>query len=65
VAIAAGVEGLPTLLKLAHVMSAKKQEWLGMKQLPVPVELGKEFQFHSIFVCPVSDACKFFASNQS
>lgn len=54
VAIAAGVEGLPTLLKLAHVMSAKKQEWLGMKQLPVPVELGKEFQFHSIFVCPVS-----------
>ena len=25
-----------------------------MKQLPVPVDLGKEFQFHSIFVCPVS-----------
>ena len=54
VAIAAGVEGLPTLLKLANVMAAKKQEWLAMKQLPVPVELGKEFQFHSIFVCPVS-----------
>lgn len=54
VAIAAGVEGLPTLLKLANVMAAKKQEWQAMKQLPVPVELGKEFQFHSIFVCPVS-----------
>lgn len=54
VVMAAGVEGLPTLLKLANVMSAKKQEWLAMKQLPVPVELGKEFQFHSIFVCPVS-----------
>lgn len=54
VAIAAGIEGLPTLLKLANVMAAKKQEWQAMKQLPVPVELGKEFQFHSIFVCPVS-----------
>uniref|UniRef100_A0A2P2MYQ3 Protein RMD5 homolog A n=1 Tax=Rhizophora mucronata TaxID=61149 RepID=A0A2P2MYQ3_RHIMU len=52
--IAAGIEGLPTLLKLANVMAAKKEEWRAMKQLPVPVELGKEFQFHSIFVCPVS-----------
>ncbi|XVE48665.1 hypothetical protein DITRI_Ditri01bG0020700 [Diplodiscus trichospermus] len=54
VAIAAGVEGLPTLLKLANVMAAKRQEWQAMKQLPVPVDLGKEFQFHSVFVCPVS-----------
>ncbi|RWR80442.1 protein RMD5 A [Cinnamomum micranthum f. kanehirae] len=53
-AMAAGVQGLPTLLKLANVMAAKQQEWLAMKQLPVPVELGSEFQFHSIFVCPVS-----------
>ncbi|KAH6773188.1 hypothetical protein C2S52_003956 [Perilla frutescens var. hirtella] len=58
IAVAAGMEGLPTLLKLANVMSAKKQEWEAMRQLPVPVELGKEFQFHSIFVCPVSrDQC--------
>ncbi|GMI73358.1 hypothetical protein like AT4G37880 [Hibiscus trionum] len=54
VAVAAGVEGLPTLLKLVNVMAAKRQEWQEMKQLPVPVELGKELQFHSIFVCPVS-----------
>ncbi|KAE9591818.1 putative transcription factor interactor and regulator LisH family [Lupinus albus] len=54
VAFTAGVEGLPTLLKLANVMAAKKPEWLAMKQLPVSVELGKEFQFHSVFVCPVS-----------
>ncbi|XAR52990.1 hypothetical protein NMG60_11021349 [Bertholletia excelsa] len=54
VVVAAGVEGLPTLLKLANVMAAKKQEWVAMKQLPVPVDLSKEFQFHSIFVCPVS-----------
>ncbi|PKA66494.1 hypothetical protein AXF42_Ash003148 [Apostasia shenzhenica] len=53
VVIAAGIQGLPTLLKLASVMAAKKQEWQVMKQLPVPVDLGREFQFHSVFVCPV------------
>ncbi|KAM3286045.1 protein RMD5 [Capsicum chacoense] len=52
--IAAGVQGLPTLLKLMNVMTGKKQEWLSMKQLPVPIDLDREFQFHSIFVCPVS-----------
>lgn len=54
VAVAAGIEGLPTLLKLANVMAAKKQDWQAMKHLPVPLELGEEFQFHSVFVCPVS-----------
>ncbi|CAI9110541.1 OLC1v1010590C1 [Oldenlandia corymbosa var. corymbosa] len=54
VTVAAGVQGLPTLLKLMNVMTGKKQEWQTMKQLPVPVDLGREFQFHSIFVCPVS-----------
>nr|GEW58071.1 hypothetical protein [Tanacetum cinerariifolium] len=54
VTIAAGLQGLPTLLKLANVMTGKKQEWQSMKQLPVPVDLDKDFQFHSIFVCPVS-----------
>ncbi|KAJ4965967.1 hypothetical protein NE237_017816 [Protea cynaroides] len=52
VAIAAGVQGLPILLKLANLMPAKKKEWQTMKHLPVPVDLGREFQFHSIFVCP-------------
>ncbi|KAG9135619.1 hypothetical protein Leryth_002361 [Lithospermum erythrorhizon] len=54
VTIAAGVQGLPTLLKLMNVMTGKKHEWQTMKQLPVPLDLDKEFQFHSIFVCPVS-----------
>ncbi|XP_018811395.1 protein RMD5 homolog [Juglans regia] len=54
VTIAAGVQGLPPLLKFMNVMAGKKQEWQTMKQLPVPVELDKEFQFHSVFVCPVS-----------
>ncbi|KAJ4832157.1 hypothetical protein Tsubulata_041599 [Turnera subulata] len=54
VTVAAGFQGLPPLLKFMTVMAGKKQEWQSMKQLPVPVELDKEFQFHSIFVCPVS-----------
>lgn len=54
VTIAAGVQTLPPLLKFMTVMAGKKHEWQSMKQLPVPVELDREFQFHSIFVCPVS-----------
>ncbi|KAE8709280.1 exocyst complex component 3 [Hibiscus syriacus] len=54
VAVAAGVEGLPALLKLVSVIAAKRQEWQEMKQLTVPMELEKELQFHSIFACPVS-----------
>lgn len=53
VAISAGFQGLPTLLKLTTVMAAKKQEWQAMKQLPVPIDIGPEFQYHSVFVCPV------------
>ncbi|KAK8511627.1 hypothetical protein V6N13_024255 [Hibiscus sabdariffa] len=54
VTVAAGILGLSPLLKFMTVMAGKKLEWQTMKQLPVPVELDKEFQFHSIFVCPVS-----------
>lgn len=54
VTVAAGAQGLPPLLKFMNVMAGKKQEWQSMTQLPVPVELDREFQFHSIFVCPVS-----------
>ncbi|KAL5556660.1 hypothetical protein UlMin_038896 [Ulmus minor] len=54
VTIAAGVQGLPPLLKFMNVMVSKRQEWQTMKQLPIPVELDREFQFHSVFVCPVS-----------
>lgn len=54
VTVVAGAQGLSPLLKFMNVMAGKKQEWQTMKQLPVPVELDKEYQFHSIFVCPVS-----------
>ncbi|KAJ0974822.1 hypothetical protein J5N97_016787 [Dioscorea zingiberensis] len=51
--IRAGVHALPTILKMASVMTVTNQDWQTMKQLPMPVDLGKEFQFHSVFVCPV------------
>ncbi|XP_027346045.1 protein RMD5 homolog [Abrus precatorius] len=54
VTVAAGVQVLPPLLKFMNVMAGKKQEWQSMNQLPVPVELDREFQYHSIFVCPVT-----------
>ncbi|MCO5582420.1 hypothetical protein L7F22_036315 [Adiantum nelumboides] len=54
VTLAAGAQALPTLLKMATVLTSKKQEWQLLKQLPVEIELSKEFQFHSIFACPVS-----------
>ncbi|EOA27293.1 hypothetical protein CARUB_v10023412mg [Capsella rubella] len=54
VALSAGLESLPTLLKLVDVMALKKEEWEAMEHLPVPLELGKEYQYHSVFVCSVS-----------
>lgn len=54
VALTAGIEGLPTLLKLANVMATEQNEWQVMKHWPVPIELSKDFCFHSSFVCPVS-----------
>ncbi|CAN6810479.1 unnamed protein product [Brassica oleracea] len=54
VALSAGVESLPRLLKLVRVMGLENEEWGEMKQLPVDLELGDEFRFHSVFVCPVS-----------
>jgi hypothetical protein len=52
--LSAGGQAMPMLLKLATLMSAKPGEWQRMGQLPVEIELGREFQFHSIFACPVS-----------
>ncbi|CAL0313215.1 unnamed protein product [Lupinus luteus] len=54
VTVAAGIQVLPTILKVINTMVEKKQDWQSMNQLPVPVDLGRQFQFHSIFVCPVS-----------
>jgi hypothetical protein len=50
----AGARALPTLLKIMQVMSAKNKEWMPTDQIPVEIELGREFQYHSVFACPVS-----------
>ncbi|EIE20259.1 hypothetical protein COCSUDRAFT_37929 [Coccomyxa subellipsoidea C-169] len=54
VAVAAGSIALPTLLKLATVMAGQNQDFQTCTQLPVELELGSEFVFHSVFACPVS-----------
>lgn len=54
VIISAGTQALPTFLKMVALFGNRKHEWLASKQLPIEIELDKEFQFHSIFACPVS-----------
>mmetsp|Transcript_17297 Transcript_17297/g.15203 ORF Transcript_17297/g.15203 Transcript_17297/m.15203 type:complete len:148 (-) Transcript_17297:246-689(-) len=53
---AAGVLALPKLLKFFSLAShgIKKFEWKKNTEIPIPTDLGKNFQFHSIFVCPVT-----------
>ncbi|KAM3242791.1 hypothetical protein ACQJBY_055029 [Aegilops geniculata] len=50
--VAAGAEVLPILLKLMMVLTAKR-EWHSMKEFPFPLDLRRDFQFHSVFICPV------------
>lgn len=52
--LAAGAQAAPQLGKLALLMASKPQEWRTLKQLPVEIELARDFQFHSVFACPVS-----------
>ena len=51
VTIHAGSLAVPKLLKFASI---QKSDWTSLEQLPIDVELGSAFRFHSIFVCPVS-----------
>lgn len=54
VAITAGTIALPTLLKLQTIQKQKRAEWTSSNELPVETPLPPSFQFHSVFVCPVS-----------
>lgn len=54
VTVAAGSVALPAILKLASVMEKGGQEIATCQQLPIEIELGQEFVYHSIFACPVS-----------
>ncbi|KAK9464845.1 CTLH/CRA C-terminal to lish motif domain-containing protein [Lipomyces arxii] len=50
----AGSIALPTLLKVGSIMREKQTEWSSANELPVETLLPPSFQFHAIFVCPVS-----------
>lgn len=54
IAATAGAIALPTLLKMTSIMKEKKTEWSSENELPVEIPLPPRYQFHSIFVCPVS-----------
>ncbi|KAK9474153.1 CTLH/CRA C-terminal to lish motif domain-containing protein [Dipodascopsis tothii] len=54
VAAVAGAIALPTLLKMGNIMKEKNTEWSSANELPVEIPLPAKFQYHSIFVCPVS-----------
>jgi len=53
-AVTAGCIALPTLLKLSQIQQAHRTSWTTASELPVEVPLPSAYQFHSVFVCPVS-----------
>jgi len=55
VTITAGCIALPTLLQIRQVMKQRQVEgmWSGKEELPVEINLDREFQFHSVFACPI------------
>ncbi|KAF9953238.1 hypothetical protein BGZ72_005587 [Mortierella alpina] len=54
VSVTVGTQAMPTMIKMASIMKAKKTEWSQQSELPVEINLTDETKFHSIFVCPVS-----------
>ncbi|KPI44476.1 LisH domain-containing protein C29A3.03c [Cyphellophora attinorum] len=53
-AASAGAIALPQLLKLRQIQKLKHTEWTSVGEMPVETPLPQAYQFHSIFVCPVS-----------
>ncbi|XP_014666113.1 PREDICTED: protein RMD5 homolog A-like [Priapulus caudatus] len=53
--INAGCKALPALLNIKQVMLQRQctDVWSNKDELPVEVNLGAEYRFHSIFACPI------------
>jgi len=52
----AGCKALPVIHNISQVMQVKDRlnsTWVGKEQLPVEIDLGKEFHYHSVFACPI------------
>ncbi|ODV89509.1 hypothetical protein CANCADRAFT_4124 [Tortispora caseinolytica NRRL Y-17796] len=54
VAASAGSLALPDFVKMSTISSQKHAEWTSLNEIPVEIDLPKDYVFHNIFVCPVS-----------
>ncbi|EKX34173.1 hypothetical protein GUITHDRAFT_80786 [Guillardia theta CCMP2712] len=54
VCVHAGIAALPKLYKFATVMTEKLGELSSGTTLPIEVKLHRDFQYHSVFMCPAS-----------
>ena len=53
-AVSAGAIALPRLLKADEIHKKIRTSWSSSAELPVEVHLPPAYNFHSIFVCPIS-----------
>ncbi|KAL5017184.1 hypothetical protein ScPMuIL_006773 [Solemya velum] len=55
ISIRAGCVALPPLLKIKQVMQQRQVSgvWSSKDELPVEIDLGEEYRYHSIFACPI------------
>ncbi|RUS89327.1 hypothetical protein EGW08_002934 [Elysia chlorotica] len=55
VGINAGCKALPPLLSIRQVMQSRQVAgvWSSKEELPVEIDLGQEYRYHSIFACPI------------
>lgn len=51
--VACGTIALPHLIRATRLLAAR-ESWSQRDELPVEIDLGKKYKYHSIFVCPVS-----------
>jgi len=51
--VACGTIALPVLMRATRLL-ATRESWTQREELPVEIDLGKKYKYHSIFVCPVS-----------
>ena len=52
VATTAGTLAFPRFIKFAEI--AQDTDMENKNEFPLDIEIGKDFNFHSIFVCPIS-----------
>eukprot|EP00825_Cyclidium_porcatum_P020339 TRINITY_DN2307_c0_g1_i1.p1 TRINITY_DN2307_c0_g1~~TRINITY_DN2307_c0_g1_i1.p1 ORF type:complete len:255 (-),score=42.22 TRINITY_DN2307_c0_g1_i1:153-917(-) len=50
--ISAGTLALPLFIKYSTV-NKNNQDWKKKNEFPIDIELGSEYRYHSIFVCPI------------